>query len=324
MKSSSEAVRAPQTDEQWRNEMRVICTDGVAGTSKALIVDPLQRRLTHVVVRERGLVVSDRLVPKDLLNVTSEEGISLQCSRSELHEVEDFIEAHFVEPPYAMSPLIDSGYESSQLSPLVISKRVPKGEVALGRWAVVEATDGPVGHLDSLIVDPASYRITEVVVRTHHHLTRQEAAVPVGDIDRFFSNYIMLRVNRTDVEGLPHVPRHEAYLLPPLASTDQDLLPEDPQVEGVDDSQSDPPHLEGAHLLTEAVGARLRARGFTDDQILHWAKAFLRAEKSGGDAEFLAWIRQQEQASNVISRLSKTSEKRERHAPVFKESADRS
>lgn len=214
----------------------VMCIDGAAGTSKALIVDPLQRRLTHIVVRERGVAASERLVPTGLVSVTTEDAISLRCTRDELHGLDDFIDAHFVGLTYARPPLADPTSDS-QLSPLVISKRIPEGEVALGRWAVVEATGGAVGHVQSVILDPTNYRITHVVVRSHRFLTRQEAAIPVTQIARIFSDYIILRVSRGDVERLPHVPLHEAYLLPAIGSADQDLVPEGPHDGAVDASE---------------------------------------------------------------------------------------
>jgi sporulation protein YlmC with PRC-barrel domain len=198
----------------------VVCIDGDAGTSIALIVDPVQRRLTHVVVRERGVADSERLVPTDLVEGSSENAISLSCTKDQLHELDDFIEAHFVDLTYA-NPSLAGPLSEQQLSPLVISKRIPAGKVALGRWAVVETTDGSVGHVQSVVVDSANYRIMHVVVRTHRFLSRQEVAVPVTEVERVLGNYVLLRVSRGDVERLPHVALHEAYLLPPLEDHDR-------------------------------------------------------------------------------------------------------
>jgi hypothetical protein len=272
----------------------VICLDGDAGTSKALIVDPLQRRLTHVVVREHGLADSERLVPIGLVDETSEGTIWLRCTRAELHELDDFIDAHFVDLTTYATPAVSPSYDLSNLSPIVVSERIPKGELALRRHSRVEATDGTVGHVESLVV-AADDRISHVVVRTHRFLSRQEVAVPVSDVERLLPDYVFLRLSRRDVERLPHVPLHEAYLLPALRRADEELIPEGPTEAGAGNPEVDVSHLEGAHLLTEEVRARLRARGFTDEQILDWAKAFLRSEHSGGDAEFLAWIRKKEQ-----------------------------
>jgi hypothetical protein len=331
MNDRSDAATALPTDEQWRKEMRVdipvhadvICIDGEAGTSKALIVGPVQRRLTHIVVREHGLAYSERLVPTGLVGEASEDAIWLRCTGDELHGLDDFIDAHFVGLTYASPPVVGPSDEP-QLPPLVISKRIPEGEIALGRWAVVEATDGSVGHVQSVVVDPANYRITHVVVRSHRFLSRQEVAVPVTQIARFFSDYIILRLRRGDVERLPHVPLHEAYLLPALGSVDHNLVPEGPHDGGGANSEVDVSHLEGAHLLADEVRARLRARGFTDEQVLDWAKAFLRSEHSGGDVEFLAWLRKQEHAPKPRRGPSEVPPADERHEPVLEKPADRS
>lgn len=295
----------------------VMCIDGDAGITKALIVDPQQRRLTHVVVREHRLADSERLVPIGLVDETSEDAIWLRCTRDELHGLEDFIEAHFVDLTYAPPP-VGPSFDLSNPSPLVVSERIPKGELALRRHSRVEATDGSVGHVESLIVDAADDRISHVVVRTHRFLSRQEVAVPVTEVEGFFPDDVFVRLSRREVERLPHVPLHEADHLPALRSGDADLVPEGPTEAGAGDPEVDVSHLEGAHLLAEDERARLRARGFTDEQILDWAKAFLRSEHSGGDAEFLSWIRKKEQAPRPRGGLSRSSAAQERHQPIRK------
>jgi len=274
-------------------QAKVICTDGEAGTSKAVIVEPVRRRVTHVVVREHR-PHSERLVPIGLVEETSEDAIWLRCSRDELHGLDDFIEGLVVDTAYAIPPFVGPSYEWSFSNPLVVSDRIPKGELPLRRYSVVEATDGSVGHVESLVIDTADAHITHVVVRTHYFLSHQEVAVPVAQVERFISDYILLCVSRRDVERLPRAAVYEAALLPALNPTDQDLVPEGPEEAGVRDSGLDTSHLEGAHLLAEEIGARLRARGFSDEEILDWAKAFLLAEHSGGGVELLAWIRDHE------------------------------
>lgn len=271
----------------------VICRDGKGGTSVKLIVDPVHRRLTHIVVREHGLAESERIVPIDLVEQASKDVIWLHCTREELHGLEDFIDAQLVGLTYATPPVPGPSYES-QPYPLSFSERIPEGETALGRLAVVEATDGSIGRVESLVVDMDDAQITYVVALTHHFPTRREVAVPVDEVERFASDFVLLRIDRRDVEGLPHVPFHKSSF---LAASDQDLVPEEPEDAGVDDPGADASRMEGAYLLAEEVGPRLRARGFTDKQVLDWAKAFLRVEHSGGDAELLGWIRKQEQAS---------------------------
>ena len=240
----------------------VTCIDGDAGTSIAVIVDPVQRRLTHVVVREHGLAGSERLVSMDLVDETTEGAIRLRCTRDELRGLESFIEAHFVNATYETLPYRGQSNESSPY-PMVTSERIPPGEVALRRSSVVEATDGIMGHVESLVIDTEDHHITHVVVRTSHWPLRHEVAVPVAQIERFVSGCVMLRVGRRSISNLPHLPLHDASLLPVLASTDLDLVPESPGAAGVDDSGLDTSHVEGAHLPAEEVGAPPDAVGTT-------------------------------------------------------------
>jgi hypothetical protein len=103
-----------------------------------------------------------------------------------------------------------------------------------------------------------------------------------------------------------------------LRSGDADLVPEGPADAGAGTPNVDASHLEGAHLLAEDVRVRLHARGFTDEQILDWAKAFLRSERSGGDAEFLAWIKKKEQAAKKAGCVSSGSAAPEHRQPIQK------
>jgi uncharacterized protein YrrD len=274
----------------------VLCRDGEAGKSKEVIVDPKQRRLTHIVVREHGLANSERLVPFDLVYESSEDALRMHCTRDHIHGLDSFIDARFVDPTDTSLVLTGPSYKAEPY-PLVISKRIPSGEVTLGRWALVEATDGPVGRLRSLVVELGDAQITHLVVLTHHFLSRQEVAVPVGEIKDIFSDYILLRVNRRAIENRPHVPLDSPTIL--SDSADEDLVPEGPGDAAVKDVGLDASHLEAAHLLTDEVSARLRPSGFSDEQILDWAKAFLRAEHSGGAEEFLDWIHKQENPSKL-------------------------
>ncbi len=76
-----------------------------------------------------------------------------------------------------------------------------------------------------------------------------------------------------------------------------DLAPEDPEEAGVAEQQPDTGHIEGAHLLANEAREPLRARGFTDDQILEWAEAYI-GECHTGDVEgLLDWIRDRERTT---------------------------
>jgi hypothetical protein len=72
------------------------------------------------------------------------------------------------------------------------------------------------------------------------------------------------------------------------------LIPERPKDAHIAEVDPDTAHCEAAHLLAEEAGPELLADGFTQDQILAWAKAFLVSNGSGCLDCFYAWIAKQE------------------------------
>jgi hypothetical protein len=69
-----------------------------------------------------------------------------------------------------------------------------------------------------------------------------------------------------------------------------DIAPVEPRDLCIDDHAPDPAHTEGAHLLADRAQRRLRDAGFTDEQIRHWAYAYIDDEDSGDIQRFIAWI----------------------------------
>ena len=60
----------------------VYCIDGLTGQSSHLIVNPLNRRVTHLVVRQNHFPHSDHLVPMELVAETTRSLIRLSCTTS--------------------------------------------------------------------------------------------------------------------------------------------------------------------------------------------------------------------------------------------------
>ena len=299
-----------KTDVPIKAEVR--CEDGVAGTSEAVIVDPLKREITHLVVRERRFPHTERLVPVDLIAWTTEDEVHLRCSTAEAKKLDSFVEAQFVEapqvdlpdpiapiapiavgdaPPFAAPYLWPFAYPHEKV--LVNHERIPKDELAVRRNVEVDATDGRVGRVEAFLVDRDDDHITHVVVRSGH-LARREFAVPVSDVDEILQDRVALRLDRREVEHLPRVPYHQISLLPGIDETDRDLVPESPRRAGIEQKEPDTAHMEATHLLAEEADRRLGSRGFTRDQILDWTKNYLVAERSGGVDGLITWIDEQE------------------------------
>ena len=62
----------------------VQCTDGLCGCSTTVIVNPITRRVTHVVVADRAWPHIERAVPLDLVEGSLPDLIRLRCTTDEL------------------------------------------------------------------------------------------------------------------------------------------------------------------------------------------------------------------------------------------------
>lgn len=83
----------------------------------------------------------------------------------------------------------------------------------------------------------------------------------------------------------------------PVRTSDDVLVPREPHEVGVTESEPDSAHMEAARVLADEAEDKLAARGFSDDEIRHWAEAYCREQRSGDLETFLAWIDQREDVS---------------------------
>jgi sporulation protein YlmC with PRC-barrel domain len=82
---------------------------------------------------------------------------------------------------------------------------VPPGELAIRRGARVQATDGCVGRVDELVVDPESRQITHVMMRRGHLWGEQEISIPVSEIARIAEDVVHLKLDKRQIKALPAV-----------------------------------------------------------------------------------------------------------------------
>ena len=99
----------------------VLCADGLGGRSTRVIVNPVTRKVTHLVVRERDLRRTERLVPIGRVGGTANDWIRLDCTRQELAKMELLVEIGLV---WADSPGLDELYPLSWPNILIRSRDV--------------------------------------------------------------------------------------------------------------------------------------------------------------------------------------------------------
>ena len=196
-------------------DAKVLCADGLGGRSTRVIVNPVTRKVTHLVVRERDLRRTERLVPIGHIRATVDGAIYLDCTRQELAKMERPPETELVwadipgldEPhPYLLSPDI-----ACKLS-MVRRGSLPEGELCIRRGARVQATDGKAGSIDEIAITPGNGEITHLLLRAGYPWGWKEVAVPVSEIDRLEERTVHLKLDRKGVEALPSVQVRRKWL----------------------------------------------------------------------------------------------------------------
>lgn len=201
----------------------VSCSDGSCGELRRVVVDPIARVITHLVVEEKHRQGTGHLVPIDLVD-SSDAEIHLRCTRAQFEALEDAEETQFL--PGAPGQW---GYEQDQMLSLpyyglggmgmmgslggmgmgmvsqpITFDRVPAGEVEVRRGEHVHATDGPIGKVQGLVVDPADHHVTHVLLDEGHLWGRKQVAIPIGAVTGV-DDGVQLNLTKDEVRDLPPV-----------------------------------------------------------------------------------------------------------------------
>jgi sporulation protein YlmC with PRC-barrel domain len=190
----------------------VVCTDSLAGRSTCVILNPVTRRVTHLVVKEADFPHVERLVPVDLVLESAPHQIRLRCNHDELARLERFTEVEFIQ---AEVPYEDYGWDEYRLWPYMLPEddmapvefeRIPPGELAVHRGAQVRAKDGHVGRVDEFLVNATDGHITHLVLREGHLWGQKDVTIPVSEIERIEEDTVHLKLDKASVEALPGIP----------------------------------------------------------------------------------------------------------------------
>jgi len=82
---------------------------------------------------------------------------------------------------------------------------VPSGEVDVRRGLTVCATDGEIGQVQGLVVEPGGHHVTHVLLQERRMLSRREVAIPIGAVTKIGTLLIHLSLTKHQVEDLPPV-----------------------------------------------------------------------------------------------------------------------
>jgi sporulation protein YlmC with PRC-barrel domain len=201
----------------------VACSDGACGELARVVVDPVARTLTHLVVEPRNRPGAGRLVPIELVDSTAEE-IRLRCAMSEFEALADAEETRFLpgasgEWGYGQGQMLSLPYYGLGMGgmgmggmgmgmdagpPSVTYDRVPLGEVEVRRGEHVHATDGPIGQVQGLVIDPSDHQVTHVLLDEGHLWGKKRVAIPISAVTDV-KDGVRLNVTKDEVRDLPPV-----------------------------------------------------------------------------------------------------------------------
>ncbi len=195
---------------QFRIGSEAVCTDGPCGEVTQVVVDPVAKAVTHLVVEPKHRSGLGRLVPLDLIDTDAGTGdLRLRCTRAEFEHLPGAEENEFLPgsegyPGYREDEVLSWPYFGGNVSPPVTVDTLPVGEVAVRRGEPVHATDGPIGHVQGLVIDAGSRQVTHVLLQEGHIWGRKEVAIPIAAVIDVEAG-IELNLTKQEVEDLPAV-----------------------------------------------------------------------------------------------------------------------
>ncbi len=209
--------------EEFTIGAEVSCSDGDCGQVRRVVVDPVARAVTHLVVEPKHRLGLGRLVPLDLVDATAGR-IRLSCTMADFEQLDSAEETQFIPgssgyaaqgpeqvvswPYYGLAggPGMAGGMgaEMAGVSQTVTYDKVPLGEVEVRHGEPVHATDGDIGRVQGLVIDPADHHVTHVLLQEGHLWGRKEVAIPITAVTNV-EDGIRLNISKQDVQDLPPV-----------------------------------------------------------------------------------------------------------------------
>lgn len=193
-------------------DAEVFCTDGYCGRSTRVILKPETEEVTHLVVKEKMSPHKEILIPVTAVMETTPDSINLRYTRDTTAHLQPFIETEYVKveiPQPAGGANFMMPYVYPRVETLAVKhEAIPADELEVRRGARVEATDGHVGRVDELLVDPENDHITHLVLREGHLWGQKDVSIPVSRIKRIDEETVYLNVDKRQIEALPAVPAH--------------------------------------------------------------------------------------------------------------------
>ena len=193
------------------------CSDGPCGEVRQVVVNPVAREVTHLVIEPAHRSGLGRLVPLDLVEADAGE-VHLRCTTAEFEELPHAEETDFLPggsgyenyaqheayywPYFGIEGVADPVVANA--SGIVTRDTLPPGEVGVRRGEPVHASDGEIGKVEGLVVEPSHGHVTHVLLQEGHLWGRKQVAIPIGAVERL-GDAITVNLTKQEIEDLPAV-----------------------------------------------------------------------------------------------------------------------
>jgi len=212
---------------------KVECIDGPCGQTITMIVDRQTRKVTYLVVEDETLPYKpyQRLVPIDQVAEATRDLIRLRCKRADVAEMTPFIETHYIKKTEQSYTVYQGGGGAPpDASEVGVSystfeeEKIPEGAVAIKPGTAVAATDGPVGVVGELVIDPESGAVTHFGLQTGGLKNKAEISLPLAAIERVEGDTVYLKLNKHAIAQLPAIPLRQVHEQGAQATAKIDLV----------------------------------------------------------------------------------------------------
>jgi sporulation protein YlmC with PRC-barrel domain len=205
---------------------KVVCRSGPCGKLTRVVIDPVGRKLTHVVVEPHSGELG-RLVPLDLVEHVTPDQIDLGCSLKEFDNLDPSEETDYFPMDDYYSPYYGGygrgygyGYGSALFWPYYgygglgygwgwrdnasTYESTPSGDVTIRRGEAVRATDGEIGKVAGLVIGTPTGDVTHVLLQEGHLWGKKDVSIPIRSVQSI-SGVVEVSMSKKEIEGLPEI-----------------------------------------------------------------------------------------------------------------------
>lgn len=219
---------------QFRDGTAVYTANGDhIGQIDRVVIDPLSKEVTHVVIEQGVIFTTDKVLPVQLVASATDEQVRLKPDVTELEELPDFQQTHYVglnerelqamayptqghaTPFYGYPPFGAAFYDfpgyvgpggTSIAEPdyaQTTREQIPENTTALREGArVFSADEQHVGEVERLFVDEETNKATHLVISQGLFL-KSHKLIPISWARQIMEDSVYLGVQAHTLEELP-------------------------------------------------------------------------------------------------------------------------